>query len=424
MEEGGYMTEKEVQRAEVFARIAHKQITKTKAAEELNLSLRQVLRIYKNYKRRGRDALRSKKRGKPGNHCIPKELRNEVVDLVARDIYEGFRPTFMTEKLYELHGIKLSHETIRQIMIQIGIWIPNQKKRPVVHQLRMRRARFGELVQIDGSPHNWFEDRGERCTLLVFIDDATGQAFGKFAEVETVEAYMDTAREYIKQHGKPRSLYSDKHSIFRINRTGCLKKELVTQFGRALKELGIELICANSPQAKGRVERVNRTLQDRLVKEMRLANVSTIEEANKFLERTKFWENHNNLFSVAAVCEENAHTACPSAETLDNVFCIKRLRRVSKNFELQYKNVVYQICPKDQLRGLQCACVTVLEKFDGTISIEHKGRKIAFREYYKQECVGQEMGSKEIERFLKGKKPRVVPSEHPWKKKRNNLLAA
>lgn len=415
MGEEGYMTQKEVQRAEVFARVAHGHITKKRAAEELDLSPRQVLRLYKKFEKHGREALRSKRRGKPSNHRIAKELVDRVADLVVRDIYEGFGPTFMSEKLDELHGIKLSRETVRKIMIKEGVWKPKSKKHPVVHQQRKRRTRYGELVQIDGSPHDWFEDRGERCTLLVFIDDATGQTFGKFVEVESLEAYMVTAREYIMRFGKPRAFYSDKHSIFRINRGSCLKEELKTQFGRALQELDIDLICANSPQAKGRVERANGTLQDRLVKDLRLAKVCSIEEANRFLQETNYWEKHNKKFSVRPTSSENAHRESPSEEALDNILCYKTSRKILKNFELQYNNVIYQICPEDQLRRLQYASVTVLEKLDGTINIEHNGRKIHFTEYYKQERVGEEINSKEIDRFLRGPRERIVPRNHPWK---------
>jgi hypothetical protein len=424
MGEGAYMTEKEVQRAEVFVRIAHKQITKTRAAEELNLSLRQVIRLYKDFKKFGREALRSKRRGRPGNNRISQEIRDQVSDLVARDLYAGFRPKFMSEKLYELHEIKLSRETVRQIMIQVDRWCPNNKKRPVAHQQRKRRARYGELVQIDGSPHDWFEGRGNRCNLLVYIDDATGRTFGKFTEVESTTSYMDITREYITRFGKPRSFYSDKHSIFRINHKNCLKDNLKSQFGRALKELNIELICANSPQAKGRVERANSVLQDRLVKELRLANISTIEEANKFLEETKYWDKHNSLFSVQATSKENAHRELQSSEVLEDILCSKSLRKVSKNFELQYENIIYQISPEDHSRGLRHAYVTVLEKADGTICLEYQGRKIRFKEYYKQDVVGEEVNSKEIERFLKEKKPRTVSKNHPWKRKKNYQCAA
>lgn len=424
MGKGAYMTEKEVHRAEVFSRIAHKQLTRTQAAIELNLSVRQVLRLYKDFRQQGREALRSKRRGKPSNNRISQEIRNQVIDLVSRDIYDGFRPKFMSEKLNELHGIKLSRETARQIMIQTGRWKPNSKKRPIVHQQRKRRARTGELGQIDGSPHAWFESRGEHCSLLVIIDDATGQTFGKFVKTETTAAYMNLIKEYITRFGKPRAFYSDKHSIFRINRKDCLKNSLKTQFGRAMQELDIELICANSPQAKGRVERVSSTLQDRLVKELRLAGVNTIEEANEFLEKTNYWEKHNALFSVPPACAEDAHRSLKPTEVLEDILCEKEFRKLSKNFEFQYKNIIYQINPEHQSRSLKCAYVTVVERMDGTVSVEYKGRKIGFKEYYKQDRVGEEIQSKEIANALKERKPRVVPKNHPWKRSRFHPYAA
>lgn len=413
MREGAYMTEKEVKRVEIFARISHGHITKTKAAEELNLSLRQVLRLYKDFRKEGREALRSKRRGKPSNNQLPQEIRTSAIDLMARDAYEGFKPKFMSEKLKELHNIFISKETARQLMIESGVWIPKSKKRPVAHQRRQRRNRYGELIQIDGSHHHWFEDRGAACTLLVYIDDATGRTFGKFADHESTDSYMDATRDYITKFGKPRTFYSDKYSVFRINRTSCLKDELQTQFGRALKELDIGIICANSPQAKGRVERANRTLQDRLVKELRLANISTIEEANKFLET--YWDKHNGLFSVKATSSENAHRTLSCVESLEDVLCVKCKRKLSKNFELQFKNVIYQIDKVDQSWGVKNASVTVFEKPEGKIEIEYKERKLKFKKLCEQEYVGQEVPSKEIDRFLRGPSERKVSKNHPWR---------
>ena len=240
------MTEKEVSRANIFSEISQKKVSKTRAAEILGLSPRHVGRLYAEFKKSGLVVLISRQRGKPSNHQLPPILKARVSELVTCKSYEGFGPTFMCEKLEELHGIIISVETTRQIMAQIGVWKINQKKHPVLHQQRKRRARFGELVQIDGSPHAWFEDRGDACVLIVFIDDATGRTYGKFFESETTEAYMITVQEYITKYGRPCAFYSDKYGVFRINKPGCLKKELLTQFGRACKELNIELICANS----------------------------------------------------------------------------------------------------------------------------------------------------------------------------------
>ncbi len=424
MREEAYMTKKEVFRAEVFARIAQRHITKTQAAQELNISLRQVLRLNKEYVRIGREALRSKKRGKPSNHQLPHGVEERVTDLVAREAYAGFRPTFMCEKLFELHKIVVSKETVRRLMIQAGVWSAKNKKRPVVHQQRIRRARYGELVQIDGSPHDWFEGRGEPCSLLVYIDDATGRTYGKFAPSESTRAYMDITREYIKKFGIPRCFYSDKHGVFRINREGYVKETAFTQFGRALKELNIDLICANSPQAKGRVERANQTLQDRLVKDLRLAGVRNIEEANQFLEKSDYWAYFNEKFARPPVSKEDAHRSIPPECNLEEVLCYKDTRVVTKNLELQYDNLLYQILPEDGCRGLCGARVSIIKKLDGRMSIEYKGRKLRFREYGKQIHAGQVVDSKEIESFLQEKSPRVVPASHPWKRwKRRSYFA-
>jgi hypothetical protein len=319
----------------------------------------------------------------------------------------------MKEKLEERHQIKLSRETTRQLMIKEGLWEPCSKKRPVIHQQRQRRARFGELVQVDGSPHAWLEARGEKCVLIVFIDDATGLTFGKFFESETTAAYMITSHDYIAKYGKPLSLYSDRHGIFRINKPGCVKKEHLTQFGRALEELKINLICANSPQAKGRVERANQTLQDRLVKELRLAKVNTIEEANRFLET--FWGFYNNKFSVAPANQEDAHRPIGDMD-LRRVLCEKHYRKVSKNLEIQFEHTVYQIITERISRELIGAQVSVIKTMNDGLLLEYKGKALTFKKYAEQIANGQEVSSKEIDRFLKAKPRKVAKPmwNHKW----------
>jgi hypothetical protein len=256
------MTQPEISRGDIFSEISQKKLTQRKAAEQLGLSERHVSRLYAEFLKSGIVSLASKQRGKPSNHQLPAGLKAQLSELVTIELYLGFGPTFMCEKLNERHGIEISIETTRKLMIQNGVWVPHKKKRPVIHQQRKRRARCGELVQIDGSPHAWFEDRGDLCVLISFVDDATGRTYGRFFKTETTRAYMVTAWVYFSKYGRPLAFYSDKHSIFRINRPGCLKKTLITQFGRACKELEIDPICANSPQAKGRVERNNQTQQE------------------------------------------------------------------------------------------------------------------------------------------------------------------
>ncbi len=295
-----FMSLKEVKRLEIVKKIISKRLKQREGASILNISERQVRRLVKSYKEFGELGLTSKKRGKASNRRISLDMETKITTLIL-DTYYDFGPTLAAEKLEELDNIKVSKETVRQIMIRAGIWKSKSKKRKKVHQLRERRSKSGELIQADGSPHDWFEGRRGKCTLIVFIDDATSEFMKlKFFESETTEAYATSLKEYIEEFGCFRALYTDKHSIFKINNNkDSLNGVKRTQFSRMLKSLDIELITANTPQAKGRVERANKTLQDRLVKELRLRNISTIEDANKFLDE-EFREILNTKFMVEA----------------------------------------------------------------------------------------------------------------------------
>jgi hypothetical protein len=411
MPEGVYMTQKELDRVEVLSRVKDKRLNQRQASESLHLSLRQLQRLYKLYQEKGALALASKKRGKMSNNKIAESTRSAVHEIVKQKRYEGFGPTLMSEKLEELHNIKVSRETTRTIMIESGIWSAKREKRPVIHQQRQRRARCGELIQIDGSPHAWFEDRGEPCNLLVFIDDATGRTFGKFFETETTAGYMQTMNEYIIQYGAPLAVYSDKHSIFRINQG--MKKENFTQFGRALKELDIELIYANSPQAKGRVERANQTLQDRLVKELRLAGITNMIEGNKFLEM--FWVKYNERFAVLPGSLEDAHRKISPAIDLAKTLCEKQQRVISKNLEFQFENVIYQVVPEKPYMGLAGTKVTIVKGLNGSLSFEHKDKALAVRKYCEQTASTMEVSCKELDHHFRARGMHKVPAHHPWR---------
>lgn len=412
MSEEVYMTKSEVNTLGILIKIRERRLSKSRAAKELNISRRQVHRIYKKFLEHGEKALVSKKRGRSSNHQLSAVTKARVLEIISCETYSEFGPTFMSEKLEQWHGINISRETVRKMMIQEGFWTDKRKKRPVIHQQRRRRNCRGELVQIDGSPHAWFEDRGEPCALLLFIDDATGRTYGRFFEVEESSAYMILLSEYIKKWGKPQSLYSDRHGIFRVNMPGCAKTECKTQFGRVLEELGIKLLCANSPQAKGRVERGFKTLQDRLVKELRLAGISTIAEANQFLKT--FWDYYNKKFEKPPEDSKDAHEKAPSDDELSRIICFMEYRKVSKNHEIQYKNTIYQLNTEGRLQNLAGSRVAVKEKLDGTIVVEYKGKSIPFRIFSQQDYVGKEVTTKEINRFLKGRQPRKVSPNHPW----------
>jgi len=401
------MTQPEISRGDIFSEISQKKLTKRKAAELLGLSERHVSRLYAEFLNFGIVSLASKQRGQPSNHQLPAGLKAQLSELVTIELYQGFGPTFMCEKLHERHGIEISIETTRKLMIQNDVWISHKKKRPV--------ASSTKEINTQGSPHAWFEDRGDPCVLISFVDDATGRTYGRFFKSETTRAYMVTARVYFSKYGRPLAFYSDKHAIFRINRPGCLKKDLITQFGRACKELEIEPICANSPQAKGRVERNNQTQQDRLVKELRLEGVNTIDGANKYLDEV-YWGKYNNQFAASPESSKDAHRKLLQEHNLKKILSSKKQRTLSKNLEVQCDNVIYQIVQKNPSRYLQRAKVTIIKTIEGEIYIEHNGKNLPFKVFSQQEYSGKIVDPKKIDTFFKEKKKTKVSFSHPWNK--------
>ncbi len=416
------MTKRELDRVEVFALVKKKKMSQVMAARQLGLSLRQTQRLYKTYSTQGADSLVNKHRGKPSNRALDKFLRSRVVELLEIELYHGFGPTYMAEILERNHKITISRETVRKLMIDGDLWKSKRKKSPVMHQQRPRRARCGELVQIDGSPHAWFEERGGKCTLIVFIDDATGQTYGKFFPTETTVSYLEVTYEYTKKYGRPQAMYSDRHNIFKVNKPGCIKKENITQFSRALKELDVQLYWANSPQAKGRVERANKTLQDRLVKELRLQGIQDIERANDYLKK-EFWESYNLKFQKKAADPKNAHRESPSDSELKQILSEKHTRKISKNLEFHFENNLYQI--KELPRGLLRSEVTIIKQLDGTMLVMNKGRKLHVVRYNEQIAGGVDSDSKQIALIEVDKRPKhhQKPSGyHPWKQESQALL--
>lgn len=321
------MSHKELHRLQIIQESINRHITQEQAAARIGISIRQVKRLVQRYRNEGPSGLVSHRRGKRPNNSFSTEFRATVISLL-KGRYADFGPTFACEKLREIHGLSLSVETLRKWMIEEGLWRERRRKIARIYQRRMRRPSYGELIQIDGSPHDWFENRGPRCTLIVFIDDATSALMAlRFVPAETTRAYMETLRGYLNDHGVPLALYSDRHSIFRVNNPE--REGELTQFTRAIKTLGIEPIHANSPQAKGRVERANQTLQDRLVKEMRLQNISDIETANAWLPT--FIEAYNNRFATSPRTTDNAHLDVHhSEEELGYIFSLQAKRVLSK----------------------------------------------------------------------------------------------
>jgi transposase len=414
------MSHRELSRLEVIQRVSRKALTQAQAADLLNLSLRQVKRLSKAYQAQGACALISKRRGRPSNNRLPAEVISKARELL-RTFYYDFGPTLAHEKLIESHGLHIGLESVRQLMIAEQLWQPRRARKAVIHQLRERRARLGELVQIDGSPHDWFEGRAEKCTLLVMVDDATSRLMHmQFVCAETTFNYFGAVRSYISRHGKPRAFYSDKFSVFRVNIPNALSGTGLTQFGRAMKELEIELICAHSPQAKGRVERANQTLQDRLVKELRLRAISSMEEANAYLPQ--FITAFNARFSVCARSLEDAHRPLAATQSLERILVLCECRVLSKNLTLSYNNVIYQISTKRAAYTMRGAHVEVREKSSGEVIIEYKGKALSYSLHREQEQKqAQVTPSKLIDQALSrptqtGKRKTYhPPMTHPWK---------
>ncbi len=364
------MSERELNRVEVLAQVDDGRLTVDNAANMLELTRRQIFRLLKRYRQDGASAISHKARGKPPNNRIHHAKRDYALALVKEN-YADFGPTLAAEMLAEHHSVKVSRETLRKWMQEDGIWL-SRKQRRTFHQPRLRRECFGELIQIDGSDHRWFEDRADPCTLLVFIDDATSTLMElRFVESESTFTYFDALESYLLKHGRPVAFYSDKHSVFRVAKPS---KHMtgMTQFGRALAELNIEIICANSSQAKGRVERANRTLQDRLVKELRIAGVSNMDDGNAFL--AEFVERYNAKFAKAPARPDNLHRALNvEPDRLAEIFCLRDKRYVTKDLTIKYDRKRIKLEVNDLSRGLVGKYVDVYELADGRIQVRAKG---------------------------------------------------
>ena len=413
------MSQQELDRAHVMRQLDEGQIKARHAAKQLLLSLRQIRRLLKAYRRGGTQALLSKKRGRPSNHQLDPTTKEHVRELLGAH-YADFGPTLAHEKLTEAHHLDIGRGTVRRLMIQADLWKPRRARKPVIHQLRERRARFGELIQIDGSPHAWFEDRALTCVLLAFIDDATGRLTELFfTQAETTFSYFEASEHHVNRFGKPLAFYSDKYSVFHINSPNDLSGSGSTQFGRAMEQLGIQVICANTPQAKGRVERVIQTLQDRLVKEMRLRGISSIAEGNAYLP--EFIIDFNARFATLPGDLEDAHRALLPSDDLMRVLTVQERRVLSKNLTLQYNKVIYQIQTARPTYALRNAAVVVRENRKGEIAIEYQGKLLTYTVYRQQTRQAQVVSSKQIALELEGRTlpskrpPYLPPPDHPWR---------
>ncbi len=374
------MSIEERERLHLVHQAQEKQLSQRQASERLGIGIRQFKRLVRSWKQHGDAGLVSRQRGRASNNRLAPGERARIAALL-RDQYPDFGPTLAVEKLLERDGIVVSAETVRQMQIAMGLWRPKRRRHKRVFQLRERRPRFGELIQIDGSPHAWLEDRGPRCTLIVFIDDATSRLTAlHFAPSETTRAYLTALRSHVLAHGRPLAFYSDRHGIFRVNAKEAASGDGKTEFGRVAERLAIESIHARTPQAKGRVERSNQTLQDRLVKEMRLRGIATMAEAEAYLP--VFMAAWNQKFAVDPRDDASAHRPWTgSAADLDAMLARREERVLSKALTFRAGGSMYCVKTSGPGTALRGARVTLLHYMDGSMRVHYKDRILACTAY-------------------------------------------
>lgn len=364
----GYLTmsDKERKQMKVFELLKQQEITQTEAAAKLRLSTRWVRKKYKRYKQLGDAGLVHLNRGKPSSRKLDQATK-DLLNSLLQDEWKGFGPTFAAQKLEEIHQIKTTHETVRRVMIEACLWVPKRAKRKH-RKRRERKPMFGMMIQLDGSPHDWFEGRAPKCTLLVYIDDATSKILMlSFAKGESEAAVMQSTKDYVQQFGIPCSFYTDHGSVFHVNLNN-QEGDKKTQWEMACRRLGIEIHHAHSPQAKGRVERCNKTLQDRLIKEMRLAGISSIESANHYLRTSNFITQHNKMFAIDPLQAGDAHASAHDYN-LDDVFTIRETRTLANDFTIQYNKQIYQLLSSQRTILRPKDRITVRTYLNGSIKL-------------------------------------------------------
>lgn len=359
---------------ELLSRVRRKEITLVRAAELARVSVRQMRRLWKRYRTRGDRGLVHALRGRRSNNRIDDATRRSIVELYCRK-YPDFGPTFACQKLAEVDGVAVSPDTLTNLLKGQGLWQP-RRKRPKHRSRRPRRKGSGELLQLDGSEHDWFEGRGDRCVLMVMIDDATNRTDARFFARETLDAAFEMFRRWSASHGLPRALYVDRAGIYRgEDKDG---RPTRTQFGRAMDQLQVELILANSPQAKGRVERRNGLLQDRLVKEMRLAGIDSIEAANAFLDE-RYLAELNAAYTLPPAEAADAHRTPDPRLKLREVLCEHEQRVVGNDWCVRWRNAFLQVDRTHGPMSLPGKRVLIKALADGTLIVEHRGLPLTCR---------------------------------------------
>jgi len=408
---------KEVKKYQVVKNVIEKRLTQIEASKILKITTRQIRNIKKRIIEEGATGVVHRSRGKPSNNRIPDEIKSKILEL-SKTKYEGFKPTFLAEKLAENEKIFVSRETVRKILTDEKIWKPKKMKESF-RKRRDRRASRGELVQLDGSYHDWF-GTGEKYWLINFADDATSYQWGKYTESESTMALMRCVKDYILKFGCPVAFYVDKDSIYRVNRSQNIEEQLngeepITQFTRAMNELGIEVICANSPQAKGRVERSFKTHQDRLVKENILRGIKTMEEGNKYLP--EYYENHNKKFSVIPKNDDNAHICLLKNVNLDSILSFQTKRSINKDYTIQFKGRILQLLKIQENNVLTRNRVIIENRIDGSVHIRYKDVYLNYEDITDKQPVKQ---CEEKVKIMTRKEVTNIPSlSHPWRRWNN-----
>jgi transposase len=409
------MSQKEASRYDIVQKAIKKELKVNEAAEMLNLTTRHIRRLKKRVVENGMQGLVHSGRGKPSKRKLPNKELEKIKKLIHKH-YHDFGPTFAAEKLDEIHKIKRDPKTIRAIMIGEALWKPKRKKKEKHRSWRQRRTAFGELQQYDGSYEYWFEDRGPKCCLLAAIDDAKGEiTHAKFDEHEGVEPTFNFWEQYFEINGKPHEIYVDKFSTYSMNHKVAKENlDTLTQFQRAMQQLNVGVINAHSSQAKGRVERLFKTLQDRLIKELRLNNISTIKQANKFLEKI-FIPKFNAKFAVIPRSSANLHKKITKQEFVQfpSIFSRHYERTIRNDYTISYKKDWYQL---EETRGVAMfrkEIVTVEESFDQTVKFKLRGRYLKFK---KLPVRPQKVSEKSIPWVLAESMPNIPAANHPWRK--------
>jgi transposase len=374
------MSQRDLNFIQVLSKVKEKEVRQKEAAEILGLSERQIRRIVRRVREEGVRGIVHRLRGREAHNKIDNKSREKVLKIYEKR-YQGFGAKLFSEKLKECLGISISKETLRGWLISEG-YQQKKRKRKKHRQWRTRKEYYGQMIQVDGSHHEWLEDRGPGLVLMGYVDDATNRVYARFYEYEGTIPALDSFKRYARKHGIPQSVYLDRHSAYKVTHYDQWKAKVfgdedpLSQFERALKELGVKVIHANSAPAKGRIERLFRTLQDRLVKELRLAGAKTLEEANEVLEQ--YLQEHNGKFMVEPVRKANLHRRAPKAIDLDKILCVKTIHPVRNDFTVLHKKRLYQV-----LEYTGAKEVEVRELVSGRMEIVVSGRKLIFQEIEK-----------------------------------------